>query len=597
MSTLNLATGLELPVDSVTRTFGVVGQRGTGKTSTAVALVEELAPHAPFVVIDPTGAWYGLASSKSGKGPGVDCVVLGGHHGEIPLEDTAGQLVADLIVRDRYSLVLDLELMRKGRQIRFVADFLEALYHASREATHVVIDEAQRFAPQNSRSMGGDLPRCTGAVEDVVKLGRRKGLGCTFISQRPASIAKDVLEQAETIIVHRVTGPRDRKAIAEWFEAQGEPEDEKAALAALPKLKRGQAYVMSPAFLEVFGMFPIRRRRTFDSSREPEPGETASTPTKKADVDLGALRERMAETIERVKAEDPKALRAEVAKWKGLAERHKGDLVATEAEVEELRDQLEAEQGKTHEVPAFSDDDRALLERVGDVMAELGEDLRDGGPLHTVLLGAQDAADPEPPPAPRPKPAPVHHAPPTAQPNIAQQIAHDAAMANGDVELTPSALRVLEAAARRYPAPVTKSQLATLAGMAVKGGAFIGHLSALKKAGALIEEGRDLVVSSAGFERLGLTEPPPPQSPAELLDMWRGSLKPSEAGLLDVLVEHYPEPMTKEGLALVAGQRAGKLDGYAVKGGAFIGNLSTLKKNGLAEVNGSGVRASSTLFG
>lgn len=225
---IRLARDLRLPIDAVTRTFGVVGQRGTGKTSTAVVLVEEIAPHAPFVVIDPTGAWYGLRSSDDGKGAGLDVVVLGGHEGDVPLEDTSGPLVADLVLRDRYSLVLDLELMRKGRQVRFIADFLEALYHGSREATHVVIDEAQRFAPQQTRGIGGDLPRALGAMEDVVKLGRRKGLGATVISQRSASLNKEVLEQTETLIVHRLTGPRDRKAIAEWFEAQGSPADEKA---------------------------------------------------------------------------------------------------------------------------------------------------------------------------------------------------------------------------------------------------------------------------------------------------------------------------------------------------------------------------------
>ena len=37
---LNLGKALSLPVDAVTRTIAILGQRGTGKTSTAVVLVE-----------------------------------------------------------------------------------------------------------------------------------------------------------------------------------------------------------------------------------------------------------------------------------------------------------------------------------------------------------------------------------------------------------------------------------------------------------------------------------------------------------------------------------------------------------------------------
>src|ERR1051325_4070558 len=71
---LALGDALRLPRAIIGARTSILGQPGTGKTSTAVVLVEEAAAiGARFVVIDPTGAWYGLASSADGDGPGVDC--------------------------------------------------------------------------------------------------------------------------------------------------------------------------------------------------------------------------------------------------------------------------------------------------------------------------------------------------------------------------------------------------------------------------------------------------------------------------------------------------------------------------------------------
>jgi DNA helicase HerA-like ATPase len=74
---LHVSEFLALPLSSVTETFAVLGQRGTGKTTAATVMVEEMASAgARSVVIDPTGAWWGLA--HPGAGDGVEAIVLGG---------------------------------------------------------------------------------------------------------------------------------------------------------------------------------------------------------------------------------------------------------------------------------------------------------------------------------------------------------------------------------------------------------------------------------------------------------------------------------------------------------------------------------------
>jgi len=100
----------------------------------------------PVCIIDPTGAWYGLKSSADGKSPGLPVYVFGGEHADIPLEPTAGEVLANFMVENRLPVVLDLKLMRKHEQIKFVMTFAEILFHRNREPLMVFIDEAARFA-------------------------------------------------------------------------------------------------------------------------------------------------------------------------------------------------------------------------------------------------------------------------------------------------------------------------------------------------------------------------------------------------------------------------------------------------------------------
>ena len=60
-----LAKGLSLPPDAATQTFLIVGKRGSGKSTTAVRMAEQLhAAGVPFVVIDPVDTWWGLKADR-----------------------------------------------------------------------------------------------------------------------------------------------------------------------------------------------------------------------------------------------------------------------------------------------------------------------------------------------------------------------------------------------------------------------------------------------------------------------------------------------------------------------------------------------------
>lgn len=84
-----------LPLEAVTQTIAILAKRGVGKSYTASVMAEGmLAAGQQVVILDPTGAWWGLKSSASGKEPGYQVTVFGGDHADLPLQENVGELIA-----------------------------------------------------------------------------------------------------------------------------------------------------------------------------------------------------------------------------------------------------------------------------------------------------------------------------------------------------------------------------------------------------------------------------------------------------------------------------------------------------------------------
>lgn len=249
-SKLRLGVGLNLPIDAITDTLGVVGKRGSGKTYAVGVLVEEiLRVEQQVVIVDPTDSWWGLRSSADGLRPGLPVTVLGGEHADLPLDEKDAAAVADLVVEHGPSVVLCVEHMSKAAQRRCVGDFCRRLYARNREPLHVVLDEADIFAPQTLRRDDEGATRCFVAIDQMVRRGRKKGLGVTLATQRPAVLHKDVLTQVSALIAMRLVSPQDVDAVQRWIRYQADASKEREVLAALPRLKTGETIVWSPELL------------------------------------------------------------------------------------------------------------------------------------------------------------------------------------------------------------------------------------------------------------------------------------------------------------------------------------------------------------
>jgi len=295
IGTTSAGSPFTLPRTAVTETFAYLGKRGVGKTHTAAVVVEEmLRTGLQVVVVDPVGVWWGLRVAADGSPAGLPITILGGEHGDLPLAPHAGTLLADLVVDERLSVVLDLSQIRAAERTLLMADFCEQLYHRNRAPLHLMLDEADAFAPQKPRR---NQERLLDAVDELVRRGRARGLGVSLATQRSAVISKDVLTQIEVLVALRTIAPQDRDAIDAWVKTYAGSDQREAVLGSLPSLPIGTAWFWSPGWLGTIQQVQVRRRSTFDSSRTPEVGQSRQMPRQLADVDLSRLRERLGALI------------------------------------------------------------------------------------------------------------------------------------------------------------------------------------------------------------------------------------------------------------------------------------------------------------
>ena len=91
-----------------------------------------LAANRRVVILDPTGAWWGLRLNAAGDGLGFPVAVLGGEHADLPLAVDSGGKLGGFLATHNFSCVLDLSDFTLGEQRRFVSALSEQLYQHNR---------------------------------------------------------------------------------------------------------------------------------------------------------------------------------------------------------------------------------------------------------------------------------------------------------------------------------------------------------------------------------------------------------------------------------------------------------------------------------
>lgn len=578
---LKISRTLALPLDAVTQTFAILSIRGAGKTNLAACMAEEMfAARLPFCVLDPVGAWYGLRSSRDGRKPGLRIPIFGGRHADVPLERASGVMMADLVASDRLSCVLDVSEFSEGDKTRFLTDFAERLYRKNEEPLHLFLEEADSFVPQRTFR---DQARLLGAWQNIVRRGRARGLGITMITQRSAVLNKDVLTQIETLFVLRTTSPQDRKAISAWVDYHGQSRE---LIDSLPKLENGEAWVWSPSWLKICERVKIRRRRTFDSGATPKLAKSKRPAAFLADVNLESIRKKMADTIERTKVDDPRALHRRIIDLEGkLKATQKVAPAVAPVPAKPSREQIAETKRVAAVVVKQESSVRRLLKLADQLLGgadaqieklrKLGEDSRKVSaecaatlarmqarqrPMSTVMLEdgllerrcRRDVL-----------PRLVGRIDSKLTEIIRRPVRPGATVdGNGSGTLPEGEAKVLKAVAQYGAGGIERKAITIFTGY--KRSTRDAYISRLQARGFVRPDGVKVFAEQAGVDHLGDDHSPLPTG-GELLDYWRARLPEGERRLLELLATNYPSTVTRDDLTNATGYKRSTRDAYLLR--------------------------------
>lgn len=520
--------------------IGILGKAGSGKTVTAKGYCEALLDQKKRVcIVDPTGVWWGLKSSKDGKRAAFPVVIFGGEHADFPIGSNHGAAIAEIVGTTETSCILDTRLMTVGERTRFFTDFAETLLRKNKGPLHLVIDEAHVFAPQG-RVNDPQSGKMLHATNNLVSLGRASGLRITMISQRPAKLHKDSLTQVETLIAMRCTAPQDRAAVQEWIAAsvgKGEGQD---IMNSLPALKTGTGWIWSPE-IDLLEKVDFPMIQTYDSSKAPDDNERNSVVLAK--IDQEGIQNKLETVAAEILNEDPKRLRARIAE---LERQAKAAPPPVDPKAIQDANDLGYDEGFAHGHEAGYDLAIERLKEHKNKYAGTGKRVVSQKPpvstdKHVLLSELRDKIPPSPLMTKK-------------NPNIVI-----------DDKLSAGERKILSVIAAF--GTVTKSKISIISGYSIKSSSFANYLSSLRSKGCAEGYGDTISITAAGRSALGDFDPLP--AGKDLLEFWYQKLEKAPREILKALAGVYPRELSKAELS--------ELSGYSLTSSSYANALSTLR--------------------
>mgnify|MGYP001590497589 CR=1 FL=1 len=540
-----------IPEAALHQHIAILGKTGAGKTTAAkAAIVEPLLQAGKRVaIIDPTSAWWGLRSSRDGKGPGFNILILGGDHGDMALPASCGDAVARLICEQNLNVVVDTSLMTVGERTRWFIAFATTLYRLNRQPLNLVIDESHMFMPQ------GKVPdpqtgQMLHAGNTLASGGRSRGIRLTMITQRPQKLHKDALTSADTLVVLRVLAPQDRIAVEDWIKGCGDLKQGKEVLNSLAGLQRGEGWVWFPEGDHLERVkFPAIA--TFDSSATPTDGGHRQDPVAKTTIDLAAVAAILnAGTPEKETA----ASSEEMTVLRGKCNRLAADLAAAKALNDSIEGRLDValkagmEAAMKVAMDVFTNTRQAtVLQKAGAVMhdknvaAVYSQSFKQ---THTEMQKI------------------------SGESVKAVKLASDRlrnSLKAGKADVKPGMRKILTALAQYPQKGLSAKQIGIHANVSCTSGTFNTYIGQANREG-WIEGGRGgMKITEAGLDALGDFTPLP--TGGALLTYWLGALEPGAARILQAVADAYPGSISKEnaGAAAQLSATSGSFNTYVGK--------------------------------
>lgn len=95
----------------------------------------------PWMCLDPVGVWWGIRAKPDGTPGGYPAVVIGGTHGDLPLDRADGAKIARALISENVCAVIDLSRESKKFWHTFVTDFaLELMQLNPQTPRHIFLE-------------------------------------------------------------------------------------------------------------------------------------------------------------------------------------------------------------------------------------------------------------------------------------------------------------------------------------------------------------------------------------------------------------------------------------------------------------------------
>jgi hypothetical protein len=512
---------------------------GQGKSWLLRVLAEQAFGKIQIIIIDVEGEFSNLREKYD--------FVLVGKGGETPADTRSAALVAHKLLELNASAVCDLYEMKASERHRWVKLFLESMIDAPKNLWHpvlVIVDEAHIFAPEK----GAGESEASDAMIGLATRGRKRGFCAVFATQRLGKLRKDAAAELLNVMIGGTFIDVDRKRAA---DALGIPKNEEHAFFDEMKvIKPGKFWVLGRAISKERILIDVADVET----KHPESGSSRySTEPPPAPAKIKALLPSLSDLPKEAeaKARNEQELRKEITELKRQLSA-RPTLTVPEVKVERV------------EIPVFQNGELDRLENIakeiGDFAAQLATSSRD------IFKTAQNARSMPRPTMPAPAPRKPVQTFSTPRPSVIPS------NGNSSEALPNPQQRILDAIAWMESIGIDtpkQAAIAFLADYTYGGGAFNNPRGALRTSGLVEYVGDSIRMTDEG--RKYANYPDSPLDADELQKHVMGVLPGPHQKILSVLLEKYPEPISKEQCASLAG--------YAM-GGAFnnpLGRLRTLE--------------------
>ncbi len=233
------------------RTF-ISGMTGSGKSWTMRKMCEELFGSVGIIILDPEGEF----SSLREKYP---FLIIGK---DIPLEIESAEYIAEQVLKENISVIIDFSTTDVIDQQRFTSKFIDkfmTLETKLKKSYVIFIEESDEFCPEKGTFKSESLR----SIINIAKKGRKRGIGLVFATQRPAFVSKFVISQCQNKIIGRTEWTGDLKVIKNFLQIEDD------TIRKISGLQQGNFY-FSGNFIKEKGFYKVGKVKTTHSGESPK---------------------------------------------------------------------------------------------------------------------------------------------------------------------------------------------------------------------------------------------------------------------------------------------------------------------------------------